>query len=151
LLYSAIKGLGGADNPARHLFPPEGFGNTGFEAHLQVLSILLRSRVVGVSGSITGVVRYQAERSSRNAFFCAAAAVFGANDGSRCVDLLLDGRTWPSDRLPTKADHCEAWLYQRDEGDGWDGCEGEGPITGGGFLFSADLLLSLVDWKTLRD
>ena len=146
LLYSLIYSLGGQDNPTRKLFPHEFPADGGFGAHLQVLAITLRAKVESIPESSYNVLQKHAEREPDNAMFCAATVGFGA-DPERCANLLLDKRTWPDDRLPTRGDHCEFWPYQRDKGADWEPCDPKDEqLSVGGFLFVADQLLRRVTY-----
>lgn len=115
----AIKALGGREHEREltfdQLWTP---GLDGFEAHLQVISILAYGRTFG---GITEVglqrLREHTERQPRNPLFAAAYWRY-SGDGSareRARAVLADVTLFPRDRLPTSADRCEAWLTQRDE------------------------------------
>lgn len=105
------------DFPQIH--PP---GLTGYQAHLQVLNILLRYKTVGGASDVARErIANHAARNQRNALFSFAYHLFFDGDFTEPVALLLDSATFPDDRLPTSADRCEPWLWQRDLDD-WEPC-----------------------------
>jgi hypothetical protein len=131
-----IYKLGGADHRERLVplvWPPK---QVGFRAHIIALHILLRNQIYGTI-ELTGkqFLKEQADRQPRNPLFQCA----NGNTAS-ALEVLLDSRYWPTDRLPTSDDRCEGWLPQRDFGDDWVPCEGDRQHSGGDFLFNASLL-----------
>lgn len=114
---------------------PADLGNKteGYESHLQVLHILLRSEIVGkLSKSEKKVIAYQAKRQPNNPLF-----VYANGDKEKALELLDNGKYWPKQRLPNTQDRKEGWLFQRDEGPDWqahpDGRKEE--HHGGDYLF----------------
>jgi hypothetical protein len=88
---------------------------TGFEAHLQVLQLLLDKKFRGgFSPSALGVIQHQAARQPNNPLFQYAA---GNVEGA--VDILLNESYWPADRLPTSQDRFSPWILERDDGPDW--------------------------------
>lgn len=134
-LAQLIKYLGGADHVERHI-PTIGWARVGdFEAHLQVLHILLRLRVYGnIDVQAEQRLQEHAERQPSNALFR-----YAAGDVSEAASLLK--AQFPMDRLPTSEDHCARWLYERDEGDDWKPCSKGEKHSGGEVLFVGALLL----------
>lgn len=125
---------------------------TGFEAHLQVVSELVRSHVLGGASDISiAVFKAQAERQPRNALFNAAYHLYTDGDQTQAENALDNGALFPSNRLPTNADRCEEYLYQRDDlPKDWAGCTDDTPrLTHSG----TDLLFTLmiVDNKLRRN
>lgn len=113
--------------------------NTGYRAHLDVLRILLSGRVRGaISDSELATLKGQAERQPNNALFVAAYELYVG--GTRAVELLLDTKYFPSERLPKATDYCTTYLFSRDEGTSdWQPC-GEAPVRqhdGTDFVFAA--------------
>jgi hypothetical protein len=135
-LAQLIHVLGGADHSERVtplLWTSAGF--SGFRAHLEVLVILLRMRLYStVETSAFDTLKSQASRQPNNALF--AYAVGKVKE----TETLLN-RYFPADRLPTSADHCEAWLFQRDDGSDWQPCDQKKTHSGGDFIFVTSLML----------
>lgn len=136
----AIHKFGGADFAERFL-PPIEFGvREDFEAHLQVVSILIQAKVDGaITDGALEILRAQAARQPENALFAAALSRFDGSVQARAQELLM--HYWPNDRLPTSSDWCESWLTQRDFGTDWEPCPDQGKThSGGDFLFAAAVL-----------
>lgn len=100
--------------------------NTGFRAHLDVLRILLNSRVRGaISDFELGTLKAQADRQPHNALFVGAYEKF--KGGSKAIDLLLSEKHFPKDKLPNNHEqHCINYLFSRDEeSEDWVPCKDE--------------------------
>lgn len=143
-LAEIIARLGGADHKVYRAIPvlfTE--GGRGFEAHLDVLHILLRGELFGfISDQNLKVVRSHAGRNARNGFFAYVDAKFSGGDQTKALESLLDEALFPPDRLPTTADHSEAYLWQRELGADWEPAEGDAKEhTGADFYFLASQLL----------
>lgn len=165
ILYQMIYALGGSDDPNRAWPILNSPGQVGYEAHLQVLSVLLIGEVketlaeqgkpLTYGGSLSlevtdGAYTRLAEHAARepnNALFCAAEAIYSdtAKVG-RCIALLTDEKHWPRGRLPhPTTEHCEFWLYQRDEKPhDWLPCDKQEPVSFGSAIFAADKILRRV-------
>lgn len=118
---------------------------TGFEAHLQVMSVLVYGKIHGyITEKGVEVLERSWERQPRNPLFAAAHYRYSGVEAARAdaVRSLSDEGLWPADRLPTSAERCEPWLVQRDsEGDSWLPCPEEGRThSGGDYLFSYAVL-----------
>lgn len=140
----ALLAMGGPDFPIERqstTFTTE--VATGFEAHLQVVSILVLLSVEGsVPEAAVNVLRQQVARQPDNALFRAALGRFDPTQQAEAQRLLLNAAWWPADRLPTSADRCEAWLTQRDQDQkDWLPC-GEGRTHSGGDLLAAFAVLT---------
>jgi hypothetical protein len=136
--------LGGHEHPARHFPLASEFdlNKDGFEAHLQVLQIILDAKVKG-SYSQQGWNRLeeQARRQPNNPLF-----QFAIGKHKKTVELLLNNKWWPEDRLPTTGDRKEPWLLERDFGPDWQPSNlPTKQHSGGDFLFVVSLLM--IDWK----
>lgn len=134
------KALGGPDSLYAYLPLPSEFddGKTGFEAHLQVLQLMLDDEVRGGLGpSARARLREQAERQPQNPLFRLAAG-----DVDEATRLLLEHPAWPEGRLPTTADRKAPWVLERDYGPDWEpGMLEEKQLTGADLLFVAHLIL----------
>ena len=104
--------------------------NTGYRAHLDILSILLRAKERGNATTELELkyLKLQTERVPRNALFQAAYHRFLDGDQSKAVEILMDETLFPADKLPTSADnYCTDYLWQRDdEPKDWQPCDNGG-------------------------
>jgi hypothetical protein len=117
--------------------------NKGFQAHLDVIKILLTGSVKGSVTSIqANILGAQANRQPLNPLYVAAAARYGKYDAKVAVDFLLDNPHFPNDRLPSKAEHCEPYLFQRDADDGdWKPCGTDAELHDGtDFVVAASII-----------
>lgn len=86
---------------------------SGFEAHLFVLKTWLKGKAYGaITDGELSDLRELAEREPNNALYQAVYHRFLDGDMSKVHELLSK---WPNDRLPNTSDHCEEYLWQRDE------------------------------------
>jgi hypothetical protein len=108
---------------------------------LDVLRILLNGRVYGaITDAEKGVLKAQAERQPMNALYVAAYEKY--HGGSKAHGLLLDESHFPGDRLPTSAEHCQNYLFSRDqESDDWKPCAEAHEHDGADFVFAAWIAL----------
>lgn len=137
-LAQVIFKLGGEDHFTRRL--PVAWSASGvndFEAHLQVIHIVIRRAVYDtIEESAQSTVNDQAARQPANPFF-----QWAAGDTSRATELLLNEAQWPSDRLPTSAEHCSPWPIERDDtSSGWAPCDEKLTHSGGELAFVARLI-----------
>lgn len=114
-LSKAIASIGGVTTVPQPDQPVDWPVNSGYQAHLDVLGILLR----GTSDkSITTLelayLDEQAKREPRNALFQAVLHRFKDGDQSAAEAVLLDATLFPKDALPTTANYCTHYLFQRD-------------------------------------
>jgi hypothetical protein len=146
LYAQAVEHLGGPSYLER-LQPIQWFSDlTGYEAHLQVMSVLAYGRIHGyITEKGLEVLEASYERQPRNPLFAAAYYRFSGVEQARAdaVRSLADEGLWPADRLPTSAERCEPWLNQRDsESDSWLPCPDEGRTHSGGDFLYAHAVLS---------
>lgn len=152
-LAKMIYALGGEDHPIRVLnfsvSDITGLENlaeygrpVGFAAHLEVLMVTLLAEVEGGlrDGSLE-ILKYHAERQPKNALFLYAYIKYTTGDYTEAINILLQDSLFPSDRLPTCADHKEPWIWQRDYGADWQPSVCDKVHPGGDFLFVANLIL----------
>lgn len=113
----AIAKLGGADHPLERQIPTfVTVTARGYEAHLQVVGLMILARIEGgLPEAGVAVLRRQVAREPNNALYRAALGRFDAAEREAAERLLLTEAYWPADRLPSSADRCEGWLTQRDE------------------------------------
>lgn len=118
-------------------------GLQGFEAHLQVVKIMERALAGAGNTADDACAAAYAASQPRNAFFAAVHGLY-TGDQSAAQTLLSTGTVCPLDRLPTTADRCEPWLWQRDDNsEDWKPCQ-VGPTSthsGGDCLIAAALAL----------
>lgn len=98
--------------------------NKGFQAHLDVIKIILTGCARGTVSAIqASILKAQANRQPSNALYVAAASRYGKANPEDAADFLLDSHHFPSSRLPSKAEHCEPYLFQRDANSAdWEPC-----------------------------
>lgn len=97
-----------------------------FEKHLDLIRIMTAGmKRGGVSATEYEELRILAEQSPRNAL--AQALYHKYKDGNQAdaiAILTMDESLFPSGRLPTSADRCEEYLWQRDQSsDDWRPCD----------------------------
>lgn len=126
--------LGGPSRPWARWIPAD-MGSTSledFQAHLQVLHILLRNELTG-KRQHESVLNYHASRQPRNPLFLHAVG-----KDMEAMKVLQDETLWPSDRLPRRSDRKTNWIPMRDAGEDWEGELTKAdlmPHSGGDFLF----------------
>jgi len=113
--------------------------NTGYRAHLDVLSILLRADARGQKTTPLELkyLKLQSERVPKNALFHAAYHKFFDGDQSAAKAILMDERWFPADKLPTDANYCTDYLWSRDEPHDLEPCEDGKRKDATDFLFAA--------------
>lgn len=90
--------------------------STGFRAHLDSISIMIRGKINGKISTLDLVtIKEQVKRQPNNALFQAIKARWDDGDMSKATELLLDTNHWPEKSLPTSFNHNSRYLYQRDE------------------------------------
>jgi hypothetical protein len=111
----------------------------GYEKHLDAVHIITASmKRGGVLPQDYETIRLYAEESPRNALFQALYHRFKDGDQTQAVAILLDEKLFPSDRLPTSADRCEEYLWQRDDRpNDWEPCDKGKQHDGVDFLVAA--------------
>jgi len=145
VLAEIIYKLGGYNHYVYRALPQAYFKNTDFEAHLDILLILLKGELLNaVSDTEKDIIEHQRTRMPGNPLFQYAYHKYFDGDQGDTINLLLNTKYFPADRLPTTHDRCESWILQRDMGDDWVPCRtDEVPIihSGGDFLFISHLIL----------
>lgn len=141
-LADAIAYLGGEQDLPESQFPQAWYAfNTGFRAHLDILHILLRGQVVGgISDAMANVLEIQYNRDKNNPLFSYAWHKYNTGDYREALGLLDNEALWPKERLPTSANYCDAWPFQRDPGPDWAPCADGKTYTGGGFILLTRLI-----------
>jgi hypothetical protein len=113
-----------------------GLDGVVFEDHLRALRLGLLDRVAGLTDGERAELAALADQAPRNALFQALAG-----RKAEAERLLLE--QFPSDRLPTSADWCESYRYQRDQ-DTLEPCPAEGRTHPGvDFLFTSAVLTGM--------
>lgn len=137
-----IRTLGGPRYSLELAYPTSITAGTGFESHLAVWHILLRGDIQGeLSSGEFSTLEELAKREPTNPLYKAAYSKYLDGQQKSSVELLLDPKHWPSDRLPTTAEHCSDWPVQRNllDADGnpskdWLPCAEENKIHSGAEL-----------------
>lgn len=108
--------LSGEDSEFRGYFPETLTPLRGFEAHLQVLRLLLKASLFGgLIKTDFQVLEKLALAQPKNALFQAAYHGFLDGDGSVAAAVLLDPSYFPEQSLPSTKQRCEPYLWQRDQ------------------------------------
>lgn len=140
--------LGGKDHKVMRAYPMVwAKGLEGYQAHIQVLHILLRKKVMGdVSSKAHSRIIEHHRRNPKNAFFSYAYYCFHNGDYRKAADILLNEDYFP-DRLPESRDRCTEYLWQREKSvKDWGACPKEKLIHDGvDYMFVAKLILEEVD------
>jgi hypothetical protein len=110
-LAQAIYKLGGSDYTIRNLAWTWNKKETGYKAHIQALHILIRREVYGkISNDAVDALERMSDRNRSNALYLALLGRY-----EEAAVLLKE--IFPEDRLPSKAEWCEEWRWQREETD----------------------------------
>jgi hypothetical protein len=111
----------------------------GFEKHLDAIDLILKAMIGGGLDPIQyEEIRKYSEASPRNALFAALYNKYRDGNQQQAIDILLDEKLWPSDRLPTARDRCEEYLWQRDDDPkDWGPCDSDKVHDGVDFLIAA--------------
>lgn len=100
----------------RGYFPELGKNFSGFEAHLLALRLTLKSSLYGgLLRTDAELISSLAQKQPRNALFQALNHAFTDGDGNAAAAILLDEKLFPATALPTSAQRCEPYLWQRDQ------------------------------------
>jgi len=136
--------FGGADHGKRK-FPISRFQVKGYEDHLQMLSILLRSLIAGgITDLDLAAAKDSSQRVPRNALYSAIYHRYSDGDQTEAIKILLDESLFPSDRMPSSADRCEMYLWQREDDEDWQPCSGGKVLSGVDFLFAKAVIFNEV-------
>lgn len=144
-LSEIIYRLGGKNRFIRRHIPQMFTKTEGFAAHLDVLHMRLREELLGKQ-IYKKMYKYHANRQPQNPLFKILAGQYQS-----ALNLLLDDKYFPNNRLPNTKDRRESWITQRDM-DNWHYApvpEDEPTVNhhGGDFLFASHLLLLEFDNK----
>lgn len=128
--------LGGPSRPWLRAFNPSTGKCGGFEAHLQVLQILLISKLRGkMKPKESEILAWHYGRQRLNPLFAIACG------DTKMAEMILNTKTfWPQDRLPKASDRKESYLPQRDVGSDWEPTDSDETHPGTDFLFCYALL-----------
>jgi hypothetical protein len=120
------------------MMPTDNKVKQGYEKHLDAIHVLTASfKRGGIIPSDYETMRKYTDESPRNALFQAIYHRFKDGNQQPTIDILMDETLFPSDRLPTTADRCEEYLWQRDGGSDWLPCDKGKTHDGVDFLFAA--------------
>ena len=113
--YEISKAFGGPDNPVARSVPQAWDPHArGFPAHLEMQTQLLRGLIQGaVNDNELAFMRYQSDTNPKNALYSAIFHLYKDGDMNQAVDLLLDESMFPATSLPTSANFCSDYLFQR--------------------------------------
>lgn len=147
-LAQLIYKLGGTDHVFERNLPMTWGSVSGFEAHIQILLILLVGEMnKKINGDMLDRIKAYKRDNPKNALFSYAYHLYIDGNQSETLNILLDESLYPANSLPTTDNFCTEWLWQRDQfKDGqvntdWLPCNGNKEHTGADFLFVSGLLL----------
>ena len=124
ILTEIIYKLSGKDSIRRYTNRTTG-RTEGYQAHLDVVAIILFGRAAGgIHDGDKEVLKYQYERQPKNALYSYAYHLYHSDNLNEAVELLMDEAIFPHDRLPTSEDRYEGWIFQRDAGSDWQPSQG---------------------------
>jgi hypothetical protein len=110
---------------------------TGYQAHLRVLDVLIQGHLHGGIDAIQMAdLNDLHDRDPNNALYQAAFHRYTDGDMSEVADILLDEKHFPKDALATNDNHCEPYLWQRDQGADWMPCSTKKTHDGIDWLFA---------------
>lgn len=143
LLAEAIFRLGGEDHFITRAIPTLRNENTGFQAHLDHVSILLSGELEGeISGKDLEIMAGHVKRVPDNALVRYIHSKYTDGIQDAAIKSLLNESWFPRGRLPTTTDRKSGWLWERDPGADWSPRSGAAEThTGGDFLLVAHLIL----------
>jgi hypothetical protein len=108
-------------------------GQTGYQAHLQVLHGLLLKNI-NKTNKYDKVLEDYYQKSPNNPLFTIAS-----NHKKEAEASLMNEAWWPNDRLPTSKDRKPQWLMERDESE-WAPSDDGKIHPGADFVFASWLL-----------
>lgn len=111
----------------------------GFEQHLDAVWAILNALILdGMPSNLYENIENLSNEQPRNALLAAIKNRYKSGNQQQTIDILLDRRLFPDDRLPTSHERCTAYLWQRDqESDDWKPCEENKTHDGVDFLIAA--------------
>lgn len=91
-------------------------GRTGFERHLDTLTTMRNGLVEGaINDNSLKALQESADSQPRNALYQAVFHLFGSGNQEAAFAALMDESLFPHAALPTAANYCTEYLFQRDE------------------------------------
>jgi hypothetical protein len=119
------------------------FEKEGFEAHLQMLGIWLKGVVDGdLTNSDYKYIKIYSDREPLNALYQAIAFRYGYKTVDDVTKAFVNEH-FPVDSLPTSANHCSNYLFQRDmkSTKDWEPCPERNEVySGTDYTFAAYIL-----------
>lgn len=114
-LYHLIAALGGEDNPRKNAPYLPSAASNGYQLHLMVTHTLLRGLILdGVSDKELNVLKKASDKQPNNAYYSAVYHLFADGNQDQAIQILLNEKLFPSDRLPSGQDRCSDYIFQRD-------------------------------------
>lgn len=139
-LYEVGYQLGGDENWRQNVPQIWNPFAENYSAHLVVLTILRRGIMLGgIDDLQLRFLKEKAEKNPRNALYVASYHLFLDGDMEAAADILLDETLFPAESLPTTANYCTHYLFQKEqESDNWEPCpERDEKWHGVDFMFAA--------------
>lgn len=122
-----------------HIYPS---GLEGYEAHLQLLQILLRLHMYGeISATMNERVHQHYHRNPKNALYSIAYQLVTYGNLNEACDILLSSSQFPIDELPSTKNRNEEYLFQRELGfDWWPNPDHSEVFSGSDLIFAVGLM-----------
>ena len=87
------------------------------------MKILIIGKIRGkITANLYRTLRANRDRVPENALFQYAFAKFSDRNMGKVFEVMENERYFPSDRLPTTADRCTDYLWQRESSTDWNAC-----------------------------
>lgn len=120
------------------------------QRHVVALNIILRGEKEGkISGDMLDLLENWHAKNPSNALYSYGVARFTDGNQAETINALLNPRLFPADRLPTSADRCGGWLWERSESK-WSPCQDKKATHSGGDLVFIAHLLEISQGKSLK-
>jgi hypothetical protein len=134
--------LGGEDHYVMRKYPIKWTkGLRGFESHLQMLHIFLRTKInKKINEQMLARIHEHYGRNPSNALFSFLYHKYEDGDQTETLNIVLNEQWFPKDRLPWEKDRCGEYLWEREFGKNWKPCGKNSPHSGTDLLFVVRLL-----------
>lgn len=112
------------------------------QRHVVALNIILRGEHEGsITDDMLALLEKFTAEEPHNALFQYGRARFSDGNQSETINILVNNRWFPTDKLPTTKERCGRWLWERSNShENWQACDNDTEHSGGDLLFVAWLL-----------
>lgn len=148
-LAEIIFKLGGKNHLLARSLPQTWTGsNTGYQAHLEILHIMLRGELYGyiTSPMLKSLKDMGVSLKGKNTLNTIALSRYTKRDltpyHKTALNDVLSEQYWPNDRLPTESDRKTRWIPEMEIDGNLPGKDSAKEFSGGDLLFCANILLN---------